>query len=198
MSRWLDKNNPEAWGSLASSGRPDHVVADSGSEYSHESRLRACLRLPILPGDHVIDFACGTGRLADLLPRYVTYEGIDWSEDIIKEAKRRRPRYHFKVGTAHDLPSFGAAEWVIASGPFNMADGWSKQQTQATLHRMWGASMRGIAVTVRYRPEPNRLHYTPNEMLGYLHGWQNLVFDTSYLPEDMCVRAWRGNDRIEP
>jgi SAM-dependent methyltransferase len=191
MASWIAESTPEAWDERARAGGPDHMVADCGSSESHERRLRAVLRLPLEPGNSVLELGCGTGRLADLLPDGVAYEGVDWSAAVIDEARARRPSLHFRVGGVGDLAD---ADWIVASGPFNYAHGWSKAQTAEALVQMWGRSRRGIAVTVLRVPAEGRLHYEALELAAFLdgEGWAELQLDRSYLPNDLCLRAWRA------
>lgn len=188
--RWLAASSPRDWDSLARDGGPDYRIADCGSPESHERRLRALLRLPIADGDTLLEFGCGTGRLADLVPRGVRYAGVDWSAGVITLARRRRPDVSFSRGSVGDLTPH---DWVVASGPFNYAQGWSKDQTAAAVSAMWLASRRGIAVTVLRTPAGGRLHYDGGELVRFLAGcdWSHLELDRSYLPNDICLRAWR-------
>jgi SAM-dependent methyltransferase len=189
---WLAESSPQAWDDYAASGGPDYLIADCGSAESHERRLRAILRLPVLPGDTVLEFGCGTGRLADLLPAGVEYAGLDWSAEVISLARQRRPAREFRRGSVADLTP---AAWVVASGPFNYARGWSREQTARAVRAMWAASERGIALTVLHRPADGRLHYDEGELTGFLTGcdWDRLELDRSYLPNDLCLRAWRSS-----
>src|SRR6202020_1743819 len=123
---WLAESTPGSWDSYANLGGPDYAIADCGSQESHERRLRALLRLPIEEGETLLEFGCGTGRLADLMPRAVHYEGLDWSEEIIALARSRRPESVFRCGSVADLTPH---DWVVASGPFNYSKGWTKDQT---------------------------------------------------------------------
>jgi SAM-dependent methyltransferase len=189
---WIRHNKPEEWNVRADIGDAlDYVVADCGSQQSHRLRLEALLQLPISPGDHLLDFGCGTGYLAELLPRGVRYTGVDWSAKAIELARRRRQSHTFIVGTDSDMVP---ADWIVASGPFNYASGWSKARTADVLGRMWSLSRRGIATTVRAIPGDERLHYSAADLLGYVPEaeWSNLEFDCSYLPNDLCLRAWRA------
>jgi len=188
---WLTESSPRAWDSYASTGGPDYLVADCGSPESHERRLRAVLRLPIDEGDDLLEFGCGTGRLADLVPRGVRYEGLDWSREVIALAQRRRPHGAFRCGSVGDLTPH---DWVVASGPFNYATGWSKRQTAEAVSAMWQASRRGIALTVLGLPAKGRLHYGGDELVSFLAAcdWSCLELDRSYLPNDVCLRAWRA------
>lgn len=187
---WLTESSPQAWDSYASEAGPDYLVADCGSPESHERRLRVLLRLPIEEEDTLLEFGCGTGRLADFMPRGVGYEGLDWSREVIMLARRRRPHSAFRCGSTGDL---NPHDWIVASGPFNYARGWSKSQTAEAVSAMWNASRRGIAVTVLCIPADGRLHYGGDELISFLAAcdWSHLELDRSYLPNDMCLRAWR-------
>ena len=187
---WLTESSPQAWDSYASEGGPDYLIADCGSPETHERRLRALLRLPIVEADTLLEFGCGTGRLADFVPRGVRYEGLDWSREVITLAGRRRPHGAFRCGSVGDLTP---NDWVVASGPFNYAKGWSKSLTAEAVSAMWDASRRGIALTVLRIPADGRLHYGGDELISFLAAcdWSHLELDRSYLPNDMCLRAWR-------
>jgi SAM-dependent methyltransferase len=187
---WLAESSPQAWDSYASNGGPDYLIADCGSAESHERRLRAVLRLPIREGHTLLELGCGTGRLADLVPESVRYEGLDWSPNVIAQARARRPHNAFRCGTVSDLTRH---DWIVASGPFNYARGWSKNQTAEAVAAMWDASRRGIALTALCIPIDGRLHYDGEELASFLAagGWSHLELDRSYLPNDVCLRAWR-------
>jgi len=187
---WLVESSPHSWDSYAMNGGPDYLLADCGSPQSHERRLRAILKLPLRAGHSLLEFGCGSGRLADLLPEFVAYEGLDWSGKIIAEARNRRPGHIFRQGSVADLSPH---DWIVASGPFNYATGWSKEQTAEVVAAMWHASRCGIAVTVLSTAAEDRLYYTPAEILSFLPGeeWSQMQVDQSYLPNDICIRAWR-------
>ena len=137
------------------------------------------------------ELGCGTGRLADLIPIGVSYEGLDWSADVVGTARTRRPEACFRQGAEDDLTT---SDWIVASGPFNYEHGWSKERTAASIRKMWRASRRGIAVTVLRVPAEGRLYYQPAELWELLQDldWSGLEFDRSYLPNDLCLRAWRA------
>jgi hypothetical protein len=115
---------------------------------------------------------------------------LDWSASIVELARQRRPTVRFREGTHDNLSN---ADWVVASGLFNYEHGWSKKQTADAIEKMWEASRRGIAVTVLRVPAEGRLHYRAAELQTFVEGldWGELQLDRSYLPNDLCLRAWR-------
>ncbi|OGZ08386.1 MAG: hypothetical protein A3C13_01680 [Candidatus Lloydbacteria bacterium RIFCSPHIGHO2_02_FULL_50_11] len=55
--------------------------------------------------DHVLDIGCGNGRFFPLVrEKHAQYVGIDYSEGLIREAKRLHPNGNFIVGDATQLP----------------------------------------------------------------------------------------------
>lgn len=190
MNEWLRENSPEVWDSLASPQFSDHIVGNYGSSGSQVRRMEALMKLPLRAGDRLIDFGCGTGRLADLLDPEITYEGIDWSAGIVEEARRRRPEKIFRVGSISDLTE---ADWVVACGPFNISKGWDKDRTADAVRAMWAAAQKGIGLSLFSADAPDRLSHSGSDVLRYLEGcdWSQLELDRSYLPNDLCARVWR-------
>jgi len=86
-------------------------------------------------GQAVLDLGCGNGRLLELLKDYkVDYLGVDFSENLIREAQRNWPDKHFKasdilelndlkekfdlvfcVATLHHIPSAKLREQVLVN-----------------------------------------------------------------------------------
>ncbi len=58
--------------------------------------------LSLLPqfkeGDKIIELACGVGYLATLIDRDYDYIGIDFSEKVIKKARKLNPNKRFVIG----------------------------------------------------------------------------------------------------
>jgi phosphatidylethanolamine/phosphatidyl-N-methylethanolamine N-methyltransferase len=72
------------------------VYADISSWYDyffgptlHAGRLEAMPRLPITPGDSVLEVGVGTGINALLYPKHCHVTGIDFSSSMLKKATRR-------------------------------------------------------------------------------------------------------------
>jgi ubiquinone/menaquinone biosynthesis C-methylase UbiE len=54
-------------------------------------------------GERVLDLGCGNGRFSQCLEK-TDYTGIDFSEELIKEAKKRFPQKRFLVANVLKLP----------------------------------------------------------------------------------------------
>ena len=55
----------------------------------HAGRLKALKRLPLHPGDDVLEIGVGTGINAALYPRHCSVTGIDFSVEMLEKAERR-------------------------------------------------------------------------------------------------------------
>ena len=72
------------------------VYADISSWYDyffgptlHAGRLESMARLPIAPGDSVLEVGVGTGINALLYPKHCRITGIDFSSSMLRKATRR-------------------------------------------------------------------------------------------------------------
>jgi demethylmenaquinone methyltransferase/2-methoxy-6-polyprenyl-1,4-benzoquinol methylase len=81
--------------------------------YGQDPRWRRFLvsRLPVGPGDRVLDVATGTGAVArELVKTGCTVVGVDQSPEMLAEARRTAPGLELVEGRAEALP-FGDAEF---------------------------------------------------------------------------------------
>jgi len=89
------------------------------------TRLRRTLALhmiaPYLPGRHVVEAGCGTGRLAEAIIRCgaASYVGLDVSREAVAQARRRAVEAAFIHCPATELPenrdlvvSLGLLDWM--------------------------------------------------------------------------------------
>jgi len=63
----------------------DRAYADPVPYLRHRGELVLALGPPLLPGDRVVDLACGDGGLADFLPG-IEYLGVDADPKMVEEA----------------------------------------------------------------------------------------------------------------
>lgn len=90
----------------------DEVKTDYNRIAGHFSKTRAYfwpdakfLLDYIKEGDSVLDLGCGNGRaFREITEKGAEYVGVDFSEELIKEAKFIHPEGNFKVANALQLP----------------------------------------------------------------------------------------------
>jgi SAM-dependent methyltransferase len=64
--------------------------ADADAYLAHRAELVEALGPPLVPGDEVLDLACGDGGLGELLLRRgLRYRGVDLTPEMADEARRR-------------------------------------------------------------------------------------------------------------
>ena len=95
----------------------ERQYADATAYLSHRADLVMSLGPRLEPGDEVLDLACGDGALAEpLLARRLRYRGVDSTEEMVAEARRRLgPEASVVLG---DLNDYEPAEPVAATTLF--------------------------------------------------------------------------------
>jgi SAM-dependent methyltransferase len=150
---------------LADQLAPDRAswVARNGFYYEEDERFT---RFLIPPGQRVLDLGCGDGRLlATLRPRYGV--GVDFSERMVDEARRRHPQLEFVVGDVEDADVLstldGPFDYIVISDTIGSLD-----DVQATLASLHGLCTSDTRVVICYY---NRL-WAPLLRLGQWLGLQ--------------------------
>ncbi len=130
-----------------------HRGVDWATEASQQARFRELMRVadggPRTYG--LIDWGCGYGALLDWLNRSsddVSYTGYDIAAEMVEEAQRRHGE-HRDARFVTDEAQLLCADYVVASGIFNVKAGvseaqWSEYVT-ATVRQMWAQARRGMA-----------------------------------------------------
>ena len=68
----------------------ERAYADAAAYLRHRAELVVSLGPPLVPGDEVLDLACGDAGLGDaLLRRGFAYRGVDSTPEMVEEARRR-------------------------------------------------------------------------------------------------------------
>ena len=91
----------------------ERAYADAHAYLAHRAELVIGLGPQLEPGDTVLDLACGDGALADFLPGGIGYRGVDASEAMVGEGRRRGRRV--ELG---DLNDYEPPEPVAATTCF--------------------------------------------------------------------------------
>src|SRR5258708_39350711 len=78
------------WGKYAqgAEGWSDEAYADARTYLARRAELVRTLGPPLVPGDTVLDLACGDGGVSDFLPQQ-GYRGVDASPELAEAAHPR-------------------------------------------------------------------------------------------------------------
>jgi Methyltransferase domain len=95
----------------------ERAYADSAAYLKHRAELVISLGPRLLPGDEVLDLACGDAALGEvLLDRGLLYRGVDSTPEMVDAARRRlSDRAPVELG---DLNDYVPAEPVAATTVF--------------------------------------------------------------------------------
>jgi ubiquinone/menaquinone biosynthesis C-methylase UbiE len=181
--------------------------------YTRNSLGKLVECLPLQGHEHLLDVACGTGRLAELLRRThsgIRTTGIDLSPDMIKVARQRMPENAttaWQVGTLDSLKlEEGSFEVITCNSAFHLF-----MDQQGALERMarlvrpdglvaivdWCREFPQIGAIQRLARLPGRQHrniLTREELGGMLAvaGLEPIVaerFPATWFWRMMCVVA---------
>lgn len=163
------------------------------SERGQTLRFRAVLdQLELRECDTVLDFGCGTGRLAAWMPYGIDYYAHDWAPALLDRAIQE----HSNLLRLDEIPDI-LFDHVIAIGPFNLADGWSRQRTWETLAELFLEHTRRTLVVslLRSRPDllPGTLGYQPEELVRFAGELQvrRFAIDATHLENDLILALHR-------
>lgn len=173
----------------------------------HEEVLRFC-RCAVPEGSSVLIIGCGTGDLlAGLKPKRGL--GIDFSEAMIKRAKKKYPDLRFRVGRAENLPEEERFEWIILSDLLGFLP-----DIQRVFSELWKVVLPGSRVLITHynplwkpllktgeifrlkMPEPvqNWLTHRDIQNLLYLSGFEEIRRENRlFLPRRVPLLAWFAN-----
>ncbi|HNT73971.1 MAG TPA: class I SAM-dependent methyltransferase [Anaerolineae bacterium] len=89
----------------------------------------------VYPGSHVLDLGCGQGRVAALLPPGCAYVGVDFSQEMLRQARQRSPAdrdAHFVVANLLDRgwPTLVCGEftWIVLRAVLHHIPGKENRQ----------------------------------------------------------------------
>lgn len=171
-------NTPAAWSSRADRGEPWQAAGWSRTGQSERFR-KVAAALDVRAGESLLDYGCGTGAFSELLDDHVDYVGYDWAEGMIRRARRDHPNRRFQIYEPR-----GSFDLVVAVGPFNLPDRWSKERTWQTLRALWDRTGRALAVSLYAGHDDRCLIYTQAECEAF-------AFSETYYAR---VEYWRPND----
>lgn len=176
------ENTPAAWSTRAGCVEP--WTAALWSEQGQRDRFNAVLsHLELKRGDSLLDYGCGPGLLAEHVPADM-YVGCDWAAGMRDRARQE-----------HQVPVLAPSELepllfdhVVCVGTFNLADGWSREQTFEKLAELWALHARRSLVVSLYRGgDPSCIHYDPTTLV---------VWAQALAADRWSINCWRHNDVI--
>lgn len=108
----IERNERAAWDQVWSGELYEDAIAFITS-LSGQAEIAIELG-DIISASRVIDVGCGPGLLSESLAKHAaSVEGIDFSETMIEQARRRRSGVKFRVANAEQLP-FAGEEFDVA------------------------------------------------------------------------------------
>lgn len=160
------------------------------SEGGQTRRFLAVLRhLNLRDGDTLLDFGCGTGRLCEFLPPEIEYAGYDWAPRMLDRMVMEHPR-------ARPLETLPAElfDHIVCCGPFNLAEGWSKERTWERISELWTEYTRRTLVVSLYRGWDSAcIRYDAEDAAEFARrlGATYFVIDCLYAENDLTLAVHR-------
>ena len=97
---WFEKRSKETYNEIA-------VGYDTSFEGEYTARFKNLMMdaVMIQPDDHVLDIACGNGRLLNMFARQYQFNGygVDIADQMVEQAKKLNPDMHFSVGNCEQI-----------------------------------------------------------------------------------------------
>lgn len=141
------------------------------------------------PFETVLDYGCGTGRLAEFAPSSCRYIGWDPCPAMRDRARRDHP--HAAIA---DEPPCDQADVVVACGPWNLPQDIDPGDALRELAHLFHTATRRVLVASLYRGHDERCNrYDPSEVaevadrLTYGGRW---LVRTDHLDNDIAVAVW--------
>ena len=100
----------------------DQIGADFSATRTHLLPEVVALLPKLNPKSTILDLGCGNGVLLTALPKSTDYTGIDFSQTLIREAKKLHPGAKFVLGDILDpniWPGLGEYDFIVALAVFH-------------------------------------------------------------------------------
>ncbi len=141
-----------------------------GSESSQRQRLEILLaiadRADLI---NILDFGCGNGVLASLIPPNCSYTGIDIVAEFLALAHAKFPQHRFCTQKDVETDRF---DYIFISGTFNINTGNNELFLQKTLRWCGDRATKGIAFNLlsTYADwyDPNLFYKSPESTISLI------------------------------
>jgi len=167
-------------------GLPDFKTVGWGSKSSQYLRFKILSEIDDLKGAKVLDVGCGLGELYYFFEKndfkIQSYKGIDISEELIKEARKRfsiEKKASFDYLNIDKVMGEGIYDYIFLSGSINLKMENNLSFAKMALNRMYSLCRKGIACNFLSSYVDFSLakdhHYSPEELFSYSKKLSNRV-----------------------
>ena len=183
----------------------DHRGVKWGSAASQFLRFKVlCDIAPNILTSRILDVGCGLGHLVDYLITQNfqgTYKGLDLVGEMVLNAQKRHPSYHFEVNDIDSIPLLKSPlppfckggevmyDYVLASGIFAFSD-WA--HTTKMIEALFQRAKKGVAFnclsTLEAERDPYLSYYDPMQVFDFCKTiTPEVTMRADYLPNDFTV-----------
>lgn len=177
----------------------DPRSCDYGRPESQQKKFRVLSEVCALSGKRLLDVGCGFADYADFLHAAyptLTYEGVDITASMIREAKRLHPGLSLRVFDILDDEPGGPYDVVSANGIFYLLGPNAEILMQRLIQRMFTLCTEALAFnslsTWATDPEANEFYADPQKIITFcrtLSPWVVLRHD--YSPRDFTLYLYK-------
>ncbi len=144
---------------------------------------------------NLLDVGCGLGHLVDYLISNEfsgTYKGIDIVDQMIVNAKKRHPTYHFETNDIDSINA-GSHDYVLASGIFAFVN---FQTIQQMLPSLFHCSTKGLAFnclsSLASNYEKGMFYQNPAEILSLCQSiTPRVILRHDYMQHDFTIYMYK-------
>ena len=196
------RGSAERWGPLWGARPQDWAISEDQHQPTYEAALQ---RLPLKPGDRVLDVGCGVGVFLRLVTdRGAKAFGLDASEALIELARSRVPEADLRVGDMESLP--------FADDTFDLVTGFTSfffandmvaalrearrvaRPGAAVVIQVWGAhdkcSLEAMKEITRPFFPPRPADASPDPDLSQPGALEAIATDAGLRPETVFDTTW--------
>jgi len=171
-----------------------------GSEASQTKRFEILSKIGNIQGSKILDVGCGLGDFGHWLNEQgyeCAYEGVDISEEMIRQARLKYPSFRLEVRDILSLKNVNSQySYVFASGIFNRKINNHEKFIYCMIRKMYQMARIGVAFNVlSLRADfKNRDEYyaDPDRLISLCETISNrVVLNHDYMNHDFTIYLYR-------